>query len=260
MNYLEIKNLKKVWNENTEHQVLAVKDISLSINKGDFVSVVGSNASGKSTLLNMISGSVVPTNGEIFLDNENITKIPEHNRGFKISKVRQDPNNSLVSGLTIVENFALALKRGLPKKIKIAVTEEIRKHCRESLKDLNLGIEKRIDSDVSLFSGGQRQAVALVCATLNNPELLLLDEHTAALDPKTSKKILELTKEIVSKEKITTIMITHNITNALQYGNRLIVMENGKIKFDLDGEKKQKLTVAEVISFIEKPVDLEEEF
>lgn len=254
MKYLEIKNLKKIWNDHTEHKVVAVDDISFTLNKGDFVVIVGSNASGKSTLLNMISGNTLPTSGTILLDGEDITNIEEHKRSLKISKVKQDPNHSLVSGLSIIENFALAIKRGLSKNLRIAVTKENKHYCRKSLKELNLGIEKRIDSDVSLFSGGQRQAVALVCATLNNPELLLLDEHTAALDPKTSQRVLELTDAIIKKEKITTLMITHNITNALTYGNRLIVLESGKIKYDIEGDAKTKLTIEEVVTLIEKPI------
>lgn len=260
MSYLEVKNLKKIWNENTEHEVVALSDMSFSMDKGDFITIVGSNASGKSTLFGMITGSITPTAGEIFLEGKNITKTPEYERTLKISKVKQDPNQSLISGLSVVENFALALKRGSRKTLNLAVTEKVKSLCREKLSSLNLGIEKRIESDVSLFSGGQRQAVALVSATLNNPELLLLDEHTAALDPKTSHKILELTDKIVREQNITTLMITHNITNALQYGNRIIVLENGKIKFDASGEQKKKLTVENVISLIEKPIDLEEEF
>ena len=204
----------------------------------------------------MISGNTFPSSGEVFLDGKNITNENEYDRSLQIAKVKQDPNHSLVSGLSVVENFALALKRGLSKKLKIAVNKEVEKYCEEILKQLDLGIEKRIHSDVSLFSGGQRQAVALICATLNNPELLLLDEHTAALDPKTSKKILELTDEIVKKEKITTIMITHNITNALQYGNRLIVLADGKIKFDFEAEEKSKLTVGDIVSLIENSVEI----
>lgn len=251
MKYLEIKNLGKIWAKNTEHEVIAIDNISLSFEKGDFVSIVGSNASGKSTLLNIISGNIVSTKGNIFLDGENITHTPEHEKSFKISKVKQDPNHSLVSGLSVEENFALALKRGLPKRIRPLITKNVRDFCKNCLKGLNLGIENRLASDVSVFSGGQRQALALICATLNNPALLLLDEHTAALDPKTSEKVLELTNEIVQKEKITTLMVTHNVTNALKYGNRLLVMENGRIKYNINACDKNKLSVADVVEMIE---------
>lgn len=258
MNKLEIKKIKKTWNKNTPHEVFALRDTSISIDEGEFIVIVGSNASGKSTFLNLLSGEINPDNGNIYIDEKEITDDPEYKRSLFISKVKQDPNQSLIPGLTVVENFALALKRGLSKKLRLAVNNDVRKKAIELLEPLGLGIEKRLDSNISLFSGGQRQAIALVCATLNNPKLLLLDEHTAALDPVTSEKILKITDKIVRKNKITTIMITHNITHALTYGDRLVVMEAGKIKFDIKGEEKKKITVSEIVEKIEGKEILEE--
>lgn len=260
MSYFKLENLKKTYNSNTPHEVKAVDDISLKLNKGDFLTIVGSNAAGKSTIFGMIGGSIIPDSGKIILENKDLLATSEHDRASFIARVKQDPNHSLVSGMSVVENFALSKLRGERKKLKKGVTEEIEKECISKLKILNLGIEKRTHNDVSLFSGGQRQAIALISAIEKAPELLLLDEHTAALDPKMAHKILELTNNLVSDKKITTLMITHNITHALHYGNRLIVLESGKIKFDISGEEKKKATIAEIIALIEKPVDLEEEF
>jgi putative ABC transport system ATP-binding protein len=258
--HFSIEKARKVWNEGTANQVIAVDSISLDLEKGEFVTIVGSNAAGKSTLFNMIAGSVTPTSGSIFLDGKDITGKEEYERAKYISRVKQDPSHSLVSGLSVVENFTLSRLRGETKRLKKAVTPEIEETCKQRLAELGLGIEKRIRSDVAMFSGGQRQAIALLSAVEKSPELLLLDEHTAALDPKMAHKILTITDKLVKERGITTLMVTHNITHALQYGDRLIILESGKIKHDIRGEDKKKLTLADAILLIEKPADLEEEF
>jgi putative ABC transport system ATP-binding protein len=223
-----------------------LQDINLTINDGDFITVIGSNGSGKSTLLNTISGSYKPTSGDIFFDEENVTSLKEFKRSKFIGRVFQDPNVGTIGDITIEENLALAFKRGEKRGLSWALKEEYKDVYDQHLAPLNLGIENRLNEKISTLSGGQRQSITLLMAILKKPKLLLLDEHTAALDPKTSKKIMELTKTLVEENKLTTLMITHNMRDALKYGNRLIMLSNGKIIADFSAKEKTKLTIEDL--------------
>lgn len=223
------------------HHVL--KDINLTIEDGEFITVIGSNGSGKSTLLNVIAGSLPPTHGQIFFDEQDVTKLKEHQRASFIGRVFQDPNMGTIGDISIEENLALAMKRGDKRTLKWALKKEYRDIYKKFLTPLNLGLENRLGDKVSSLSGGQRQAVTLLMATLKKPELLLLDEHTAALDPKTSLKILTLTENLIKENNLTALMITHNMRDALKYGNRMIMISDGRIIADVKGEEKKKLTV-----------------
>lgn len=242
---LEIKNITKVFDVtgNPEDKKIALDNVSLTIQEGEFVTIIGGNGSGKTTLMNIIAGAFEPTNGEIILDGINITKEPEHKRAKYLGRVFQDPMLGTAGQMSIVENMELAMKRDEPRTLKWGFKKEHNEYFKNQLKRLNLGLENRLSQKIGLLSGGQRQAVTLLMATLKRPKLLLLDEHTAALDPKTARKVLTLTDEIISQEKLTTIMITHNMKDAIKYGNRLIMMYEGKIIYDVSGEEKQKLTV-----------------
>lgn len=223
------------------HHVL--KDINLTIEDGEFITVIGSNGSGKSTLLNVIAGSLPPTHGQIFFNEQDVTKLKEHQRASFIGRVFQDPNMGTIGDISIEENLALAMKRGDKRTLKWALKKEYRDIYKKFLTPLNLGLENRLGDKVSSLSGGQRQAVTLLMATLKKPELLLLDEHTAALDPKTSLKILTLTDNLIKENNLTALMITHNMRDALKYGNRMIMISDGRIIADVKGEEKKKLTV-----------------
>jgi putative tryptophan/tyrosine transport system ATP-binding protein len=248
--YLVIKNLTKVYNPGTSGEVKALDDFSLNLYKGEFLVIVGSNAAGKSTLLNMISGSLMPTAGDILLGGKSLVKVAEHKKAKFISKVRQDPNQSLATSLTLAENLAIAKLRSLPVGLRRGVKNEWREEFKNILAPFGIGLEKRLDDKVDLLSGGQKQTVALLMATMTKPELLLLDEHTAALDPKVSKTILDITQKLVEEHSITTVMITHNMSHALHYGHRLVLMQSGKIKYEA-GKEKQQLSVADVVKKIE---------
>lgn len=225
----------------TVHHVL--KDINLTIEDREFITVIGSNGSGKSTLLNVIAGSFPPTHGQIFFNEQDVTKLKEHQRASFIGRVFQDPNMGTIGDISIEENLALAMKRGDKRTLKWALKKEYRDIYKKFLTPLNLGLENRLGDKVSSLSGGQRQAVTLLMATLKKPELLLLDEHTAALDPKTSLKILTLTDNLIKENNLTALMITHNMRDALKYGNRMIMISDGRIIADVKGEEKKKLTV-----------------
>ncbi len=220
-----------------------LKDINLTINDGDFISVIGSNGSGKSTLLNTIAGSFRPSSGEIFFNEHNVTNLKEHQRAKYIGRVFQDPNMGTIGDISIQENLALSLKRGDKRTLKWALKKEYDSIYKEKLAPLKLGLENRLGDKISSLSGGQRQAVTLLMATLKRPDILLLDEHTAALDPKTSRKILDLTEKVIYDNKLTALMITHNMRDAIHYGNRLIMISEGRIIADFTNEEKQKLTV-----------------
>lgn len=240
---LELKNITKVFNAGTVNEKVALDNLSLTLNDGDFVTVIGGNGAGKSTLLNLIAGTFTPDDGEILIDNVNVTKLPEFRRAKFIGRVFQDPMVGTASDMWIEENMALARRRGKPRGLSWAITPKEREEYREMLKQLDLNLEDRLSTKVGLLSGGQRQAVTLLMASMNKPKLLLLDEHTAALDPKTAAKVLEITQKIVNAESLTTIMITHNMKDAIAIGNKLIMMQNGKIIFTAEGEEKKKLTV-----------------
>lgn len=245
---LKIKNVYKTFNPGTINEKKALKGIDLVLNEGDFVTIIGGNGAGKSTMLNMIAGVYPVDSGSITIDDVDVTKLPEHKRSKYIGRVFQDPMNGTAADMQIDENLALAARRGQRRGLKFGVTRRERSEFIQVLESLDLGLETRLTSKVGLLSGGQRQAVTLLMATLKKPKLLLLDEHTAALDPKTAKKVLDLTEKIVARDNLTTIMITHNMKDAIAIGNRLIMMNDGKIIYDVSGEEKKKLTTADLLA------------
>jgi len=244
---LEIKNVEKTFNPGTINEKKALNGINLHLKEGDFVTVIGGNGAGKSTMLNMVAGVYPVDCGSIVIDGVDITKLPEYKRAKYLGRVFQDPMTGTAADMQIEENLALAARRGKPRLLRAGITAKERKEYKELLKILDLGLEERLTTKVGLLSGGQRQALTLLMATLKKPKVLLLDEHTAALDPKTARKVLDITEEIVTKNNLTTIMITHNMADAIAVGNRLIMMNNGKIIFDVAGEEKKKLTTADLL-------------
>lgn len=244
---LKIENVYKTFNPNTINEKKALKGIDLVLNEGDFVTVIGGNGAGKSTLLNMIAGVYPVDCGTITIDGTDVTKLPEHKRAKYIGRVFQDPMNGTAADMQIDENLAIAARRGQARGLKFGVTHKEKEEYAKVLESLDLGLESRLTSKVGLLSGGQRQAVTLLMATLKKPKILLLDEHTAALDPKTAKKVLEITEKIVAKDNLTTVMITHNMKDAIAIGNRLIMMNDGKIIYDVLGEEKKKLTTKDLL-------------
>lgn len=245
---LEIKNVHKTFNPGTINEKKALKGLDLVLNEGDFVTVIGGNGAGKSTMLNMIAGVYPVDCGSIIVDGIDVTKLPEHKRAKYIGRVFQDPMTGTAADMQIIENLALASRRGNFRGLGPGVKHKEKEEYKELLASLDLGLEDRLTSRVGLLSGGQRQAITLLMATLKKPKLLLLDEHTAALDPKTAKKVLELTEKIVAKDNLTTIMITHNMKDAIAIGNRLIMMNDGKIIYDVSGEEKKALTTADLLA------------
>ncbi|MCX7820417.1 MAG: ATP-binding cassette domain-containing protein [Brevinematales bacterium] len=248
---IKLENIKKIFNQNTPDETVALSNINLNINEGDFISIIVSNGAGKTTLFNIISGNIFPTSGEIYLNQKRITKEPEYKRAIYIGRIFQNPTIGTAANMTIEENLTLAYKKGL-RGIKISLNTKLRKELKEKLRLLNLGLENRMSDLVSLLSGGQRQALSLLMAVLSKPSLLLLDEHTAALDPKNAGVVLNLTEKFVHEYKLTTLMITHNMSHAIHYGNRLIMMDRGEIIFDISDEKKKNLTVEKLIDNFHK--------
>ncbi|MBQ7862158.1 MAG: ABC transporter ATP-binding protein [Clostridia bacterium] len=244
---LDIKNVEKTFNPGTINEKKALNGINLHLDEGDFVTVIGGNGAGKSTMLNMVAGVYPVDCGNIVIDGFDVTRLPEYKRAKYLGRVFQDPMTGTAADMQIEENLALAARRGKTRLLRVGITAKERKEYKELLKILDLGLEERLTAKVGLLSGGQRQALTLLMATLKKPKVLLLDEHTAALDPKTAKKVLDITEEIVQKNNLTTIMITHNMADAIRVGNRLIMMNNGKIIFDVSGEEKKKLTVADLL-------------
>ena len=239
---LEIRNISKTFNPGTINEKKALLDLSLTLKDGDFVTVIGGNGAGKSTLLNAVAGVWPVDCGSILLDGEDITALPEHKRAKYIGRVFQDPMMGTAPNMQMEENLALALRRGQKRGLRWGVTKAERQEYREKLKTLGLGLEDRMTAKVGLLSGGQRQALTLLMASLRKPKLLLLDEHTAALDPATAAKVLELSDQIVAENGLTALMITHNMTDAIKHGNRLIMMDQGRIILDIEGEDKKHLT------------------
>ena len=239
---LEIRNISKTFNPGTINEKKALLDLSLTLKDGDFVTVIGGNGAGKSTLLNAVAGVWPVDSGSILLDGEDITALPEHKRAKYIGRVFQDPMMGTAPNMQMEENLALALRRGQKRGLRWGVTKAERQVYREKLKTLGLGLEDRMTVKVGLLSGGQRQALTLLMASLRKPKLLLLDEHTAALDPATAAKVLELSDQIVEENGLTALMITHNMTDAIKHGNRLIMMDQGRIILDIEGEDKKHLT------------------
>lgn len=248
---LRIENVYKTFNPGTINEKRVLKGLSLHLNPSDFVTVIGGNGAGKSTTLNMIAGVHVPDAGNIILDGVNITGMPEYERAKYLGRVFQDPMMGTAANMEIQENLALAFRRGEKRGLRWGISKEEKRKYAEALKILDLGLETRLTSKVGLLSGGQRQALTLLMATLQKPKLLLLDEHTAALDPKTANKVLEITEQIVESNKLTALMVTHNMKNAIQYGNRLIMMHEGKIIYDVSGEEKKNLKVADLLAKFE---------
>ncbi|GAA4654459.1 ABC transporter ATP-binding protein [Anaerocolumna aminovalerica] len=248
---LRIEKVYKTFNPGTINEKRVLKGLSLHLNPSDFVTVIGGNGAGKSTTLNMIAGVHVPDAGNIILDGVDITGMPEYERAKYLGRVFQDPMMGTAANMEIQENLALAFRRGEKRGLRWGISKEEKIKYTEALKILDLGLETRLTSKVGLLSGGQRQALTLLMATLQRPKLLLLDEHTAALDPKTANKVLEITEHIVESNKLTALMVTHNMKNAIQYGNRLIMMHEGKIIYDVSGEEKKNLKVADLLAKFE---------
>lgn len=249
---LEVKNIHKTFFPGTINEKHALRGLNLHLYPGDFTTVIGGNGAGKSTMLNAIAGVWPVDEGEIIIDGENITKYPEHKRAIYIGRVFQDPMLGTAAGMQIEENLALASRRGETPGWAWSCGPKQRKVFHELLKELGLGLEDRMTTRVGLLSGGQRQALTLLMATMKKPKLLLLDEHTAALDPKTAAKVLELTQQIVTRDQLTTLMITHNMRDALTFGNRLVMLHNGQIIIDVKGEEKKGLTVRDLLDMFEK--------
>ena len=239
---LKLEHLYKTFNPGTINQKVALSDLSLHLNPGDFVTVIGGNGAGKSTMLNAIAGVWAVDSGRIILDGQDVTALPEHKRAKFIGRVFQDPMMGTAPNMQLEENLALAMRRGQRRGLGWGVTKAEREVYREKLKTLNLGLEDRMTVKVGLLSGGQRQALTLLMASLQKPKLLLLDEHTAALDPATAAKVLDLSDRIVAENQLTALMITHNMTDAINHGNRLIMMNEGQIILDISGEEKKQLT------------------
>ena len=249
---LEIRNVYKTFSPGTINEKKALNGINLTLNDGDFVTVIGGNGAGKSTILNMICGVYPVDRGTILIDGVDVTKLPEYKRAKYLGRVFQDPMMGTAADMWIEENLALASRRGLRRGLGWAIKKSERKRYRELLAELDLGLEDRLSTKVGLFSGGQRQAITLLMATIRQPKLLMLDEHTAALDPKTAKKVLEITDKIVKEHGLTTLMVTHNMRDAIEYGNRLIMMHEGRIIVDVSGDDKKKLTVEDLLGMFER--------
>lgn len=249
---LDILNVEKTFNPGTINEKKALNGINLHLDKGDFVTVIGGNGAGKSTMLNMIAGVYPVDCGNIIVDGIDVTSMPEYKRAKYLGRVFQDPMTGTAADMQIEENLALAARRGKRRTLGAGITAKERKEYKELLKILDLGLENRLTAKVGLLSGGQRQALTLLMATLKKPKLLLLDEHTAALDPKTAKKVLDITEEIVNKDNLITIMITHNMADAIRVGNRLIMMHEGQIVIDVKGEEKKKLTIEQLLQMFEE--------
>ena len=244
---LKMLNIHKTFNPGTINEKKALNGLNLELEKGDFVAVIGGNGAGKSTMLNALAGVWPVDEGHIIIDGVDVTKKVEHKRASYLGRVFQDPMMGTAANMNIEENLALALRRGQMRTLRWGVTDKEREQYREILKTLDLGLEDRLTSKVGLLSGGQRQALTLLMATLKKPKILLLDEHTAALDPKTAAKVLELSDKIIAENGLTAMMVTHNMKDAIKHGNRLIMMNDGQIILDVRGEEKKNLTVKELL-------------
>ena len=249
---LELKNIHKTFNPGTVNAKTALAGLDLTLNDGDFVTVIGGNGAGKSTMLNVIAGTIAVDEGQILLDGKDITRLPEHKRAEYLGRVFQDPMMGTAATMQIEENLALAARRGQKRGLKVGITKADREVYKEQLKILGLGLEDRMTAKVGLLSGGQRQALTLLMVTLRQPKLLLLDEHTAALDPKTASAVLDATQRIVEASGLTTLMITHNMRDAITYGNRLIMMYDGRVVVDVSGQEKKDLTVEQLLSLFSR--------
>ncbi len=244
---VRLENITKIFSKGTIDEKVAINGITLHIRKGDFITVIGSNGAGKTTVLNLTAGTFAPDEGDIFIDGSRVTRLPEHRRAKYLGRIFQDPLMGTAATMTIEENLAMADLRGQIRGLRWGIKNARRDHYREILKMLDLGLETRLKDTVSLLSGGQRQSLTLLMVTLSLPKLLLLDEHTAALDPKTAQRVMELTQMIIEENNLTTVMVTHNMQQAIKYGNRMIMLHEGKVQFDIEGKEKSALTVEEVV-------------
>lgn len=249
---LEIQNIHKTFNPGTINEKIALNGVNLNLNPGDFVTIIGGNGAGKSTTLNAIAGVWPVDEGKIIIDGVDITKLSEHKRALYLGRVFQDPMTGTAATMSIEENMAIAARRGERRGLGWGITKKERERYKEALKELDLGLEDRLSSKVGLLSGGQRQAITLLMASLKKPKLLLLDEHTAALDPKTAAKVLAISDKIIQEHQLTAMMVTHNMKDAIAHGNRLIMMHEGKIIYDVSGEEKKNLKVADLLAKFEE--------
>ena len=249
---LEIQNIHKTFNPGTINEKVALNGVNLNLNPGDFVTIIGGNGAGKSTTLNAIGGVWSVDEGKIIIDGVDITKLSEHKRALYLGRVFQDPMTGTAATMSIEENMAIAARRGERRGLGWGITKKERERYKEALKELDLGLEDRLSSKVGLLSGGQRQAITLLMASLKKPKLLLLDEHTAALDPKTAAKVLAISDKIIQEHQLTAMMVTHNMKDAIAHGNRLIMMHEGKIIYDVSGEEKKNLKVADLLAKFEE--------
>ena len=249
---LKLDNIHKTFNPGTINEKIALNGVNLTLNEGDFVTVIGGNGAGKSTTLNAIAGVWPIDSGKIYIGGDDVTKLSEHKRAKYLGRVFQDPMTGTATTMSIVENMAIAARRGEKRGLSWGITHQERDTYREMLKALDLGLEDRLTSKVGLLSGGQRQAITLLMASIKKPKLLLLDEHTAALDPKTAAKVLEISDKIIAENHLTAMMVTHNMKDAIVHGNRLIMMHEGKVILNISGEEKKKLTVEDLLHQFEK--------
>ena len=249
---LEIQNIHKTFNPGTINEKVALNGVNLNLNPGDFVTIIGGNGAGKSTTQNAIAGVWPVDEGKIIIDGVDITKLSEHKRALYLGRVFQDPMTGTAATMSIEENMAIAARRGERRGLGWGITKKERERYKEALKELDLGLEDRLSSKVGLLSGGQRQAITLLMASLKKPKLLLLDEHTAALDPKTAAKVLAISDKIIQEHQLTAMMVTHNMKDAIAHGNRLIMMHEGKIIYDVSGEEKKNLKVADLLAKFEE--------
>ena len=249
---LKLDNIHKTFNPGTINEKIALNGVNLTLNEGDFVTVIGGNGAGKSTTLNAIAGVWRIDSGIIYIGGDDVTKLSEHKRAKYLGRVFQDPMTGTATTMSIEENMAIAARRGEKRGLSWGITHQERDTYREMLKTLDLGLEDRLTSKVGLLSGGQRQAITLLMASIKKPKLLLLDEHTAALDPKTAAKVLEISDKIIAENHLTAMMVTHNMKDAIVHGNRLIMMHEGKVILNISGEEKKKLTVEDLLHQFEK--------
>lgn len=248
---LKLTNIHKTFAAGTVNEKTVFSGLDLELEAGDFVTIIGGNGAGKSTMLNVVAGAFTPDEGTIEIDGVNVTNMPEYKRAAYIGRVFQDPRMGTASDLWVEENMSIADSRGHKRGLRWAITSRDKERYKELLKQLDLGVENRLTTKMGLLSGGQRQAITLLMAAMKKPKLLLLDEHTAALDPKTAAKVLEITDKVISENKLTTLMVTHNMRDAIDHGNRLIMMNEGKIVVDVKGEEKKKLTIEQLLQLFE---------
>lgn len=249
---LNLRGLTKIFNKNTVNEKVVFDGLSLTVNKGDFITIIGSNGAGKSTLLNLIAGTIESDDGFVYLHEDEISKLPEYKRTRYIGRVFQDPTKGTAPSLTVLENLSMAYNKGKGFGLSFLVSKKNKGLFKEALAQLNMGLENRLNTKVGLLSGGQRQALSMIMATLSNPDILLLDEPTAALDPKASERIIGIAEEIVEKQNMTTMMVTHDLHQAIDMGNRLLMFHRGKIMLDIEGEEKKNLTIEKLLKLFEK--------